>query len=248
MPATTAGVLQSGSSEELANALAGLTQMVSTARGMPRQQQPADRDYPAVSQPTAAAAAGPDGVQELDVTRMGGSQAAQSSGRGVRGNDENDAAARSAEEGALSRPTKRARIGPQPGMSGSIGASQQDAGEPPMGAVSEAEPGRGLPAWEAGVSTGRSSQQPAASNRLPNPNSAAGGPRNPVGGVRAIISAEGASAASLHLHVLPPEEYHAEAGEGHLTGSPAGGAEAKDNFSDTQNRQLRSILRYSSNP
>ncbi|EIE23906.1 hypothetical protein COCSUDRAFT_41258 [Coccomyxa subellipsoidea C-169] len=55
--------------------------------------------------------------------------AAQSSGRGVRENDENDAAARYAEEGALSRPTKRARLGPQPGMSGGIGASQQDAGD-----------------------------------------------------------------------------------------------------------------------
>ncbi|CAL8462588.1 g2121 [Coccomyxa elongata] len=58
MPASTAGVLQSGSSEELATALAGLTQMVSTARGMPtpghQQQELASRDALAALQQTPA--------------------------------------------------------------------------------------------------------------------------------------------------------------------------------------------------
>ena len=140
-PATTAGVLQSGSSEELANALAGLTQMVSTARGMPRrgqqQQGTAVRDAPAASQQTPASQnrAPPshtqnlyDGVFDSDQrderwsTRlctadvepcMDHPLAGSQAAEPVRGIDQGMTGGAQVEKASLSRPPKRARRAPE---------------------------------------------------------------------------------------------------------------------------------------
>ncbi|BDA46457.1 hypothetical protein COCOBI_08-5500 [Coccomyxa sp. Obi] len=140
-PATTAGVLQSGSSEELANALAGLTQMVSTARGMPRpghqRQEPFSRDAPAASQQTPASQNrapqlhienrrggvfndGPrderlsTGLCTLDVGPcMEHPMAGSQSAELVSDMDQNVAGSAQVDEASLSRPPKRARLAPE---------------------------------------------------------------------------------------------------------------------------------------
>ena len=246
VPAITAGVLQSGSSEELANALAGLTQMVSTARGMPRQQQPAVSDIPAPSQPAPDADVGHNGDPHSGLGRVAGSEAVQTRGSGGRVQEEAAAAASCAEEAAVARPAKRARLETEPQMLGCPGGSQHS--EQP-GAVS-AGLDTGLPSRGAEAShtcaISQPSQQPVISGSPPDPGDAADG----FNAVRAVISAEGASAASLHLHVLPRVDDCGQANEGQMMGCAAehaGDAEADHSFSagsgDAQTRQLRSILR-----
>jgi hypothetical protein len=250
VPATTAGVLQSGSSEELANALAGLTQMVSTARGMPRQQQPAVSDIPAPSQPAPDADVSHNGDPHSGLGRMAGSEAVQTRGTGGRVQEEAAAAAPCAEE---VRSAKRARLETEPQMLGCPGGSQHS--EQP-GAVS-AGLDTGLPSRGAEAShtcaISQPSQQPVISGSPPDPGDAADGlgiPFDGINAVRAVISAEGASAASLHLHVLPRVDDCGQANEGQMMGSAAehaGDAEVDHSFSagsgDAQDRQLRSILR-----
>lgn len=91
---TTAGVLQSGSSEELANALAGLTQMVSTARAMPR--------------PAATADAGRNVVCMSKAAKPRASQAAQHSSSSGEVQDQDMSAPGRVEETSHSRKAKRA--------------------------------------------------------------------------------------------------------------------------------------------
>lgn len=285
MPASTAGVLQSDSSEELATALAGLTQMVSTARGMPRpghrQQELSRRDaVAAVQQIPASQNRTPQsqieeccggalnvehrderlsaGLCTLDVQQciehsMTGSQAAMpvcDTHQDVPGSAQFDKGS------PLWRPPRRAPLVPPaellhdpPELTGVnlLGGrisepAQPVAGLHPCGTASSSAP-----------CVSQLQQHLAGASAAPEPTGGESGPGNPGNGVhsvRAVVAAEGQSAASLRLQVLEHTGGRLELDEQQNVAAAAGQpgyVDAKGSLSagpiSTYSEDVRAILR-----